>query len=292
LLSLKTFLRQPLLHFVAIGALLFVVYDFLEPENTRVDDSVIQVNRENLLNYMQYQATAFEPELFAARFDEMNAEQKQALIDNYVREETLYREALSMELDKGDYIIRQRLIQKLDFLLEESVSQSLVPSEQDMESYYEMNKADYQIDAVYTFTHIFFSKEKRGVEEANREAEALLPTLNADQSGFNDASAYGDRYPFFQNYVERTRDYVRSNFNEAFVAVLDRTEPSTSQWFGPVTSPYGSHLVLLTTKQAPRLPELSEIPQRVLDDYRFEMIIKGRRDAEDNLMTRYQVDVE
>lgn len=290
LTPLKSLIRQPLAHFVALGGLLFFVYNFTGSDQQIDDDKIIKVNTQVLLEFMQYRAKAFDVELFTSRLMQMSDEDRQVLTADYVKEEALYREAIVMGLDNGDYIIRQRLIEKLDYLLEDAAAQSLDTSEQVLENYYQNHQTDYQLDAIYTFTHIYFSKEQHGEGEAFTLADELLLKLNEEQINFSGASAYGDRYPFFQAYVERSRDYVRSNFNEEFVATLDELNISDTRWQGPFASPYGAHLLLLTDKQESRQQAMAEVQARVLEDYRFQMIVEGRQEAESNLVLRYQVD--
>src|SRR5690606_22944255 len=118
-------------------------------------DNKILVDRAALLDYMQYQAQAFEPEIFESRFAAMSEAEVTALVDAYVREEVLYREGVRMGLDQADYDIRRRIVQKVEFLLENLVGEDLVPSDAELQAFYETRIADYQVDAVYTFTHIF-----------------------------------------------------------------------------------------------------------------------------------------
>src|SRR5690606_15059644 len=123
-MSVTTLLRQPLLHFLALGVLLFALYDWRVGDAPESDASArhIVVTREALLDFIQYRARAFDDAAAVAQLDSMSAEQREALIDEYVREEALYREALALGMEQGDYIIRQRLVQKVEFLLENLAS--------------------------------------------------------------------------------------------------------------------------------------------------------------------------
>jgi hypothetical protein len=117
----------------------------------------------------------------------------------------------------------------------------------------------------------------------------LLNSANISDIAFNDASQYGDRYPFLQNYVERTRDFVVNNFTEDFVARLDTLAPSDQDWAGPFESRYGFHLVMLRSKTDPYIPAFEEIRERVLDDWRFESVLQNRREAEQQVIDAYEV---
>ena len=284
-------IKQPLLQFLVAGILIFAVYQWSAPAVPDIKnlEKVIPVDRLALLNFMQFRAQAFQPELFGEQLDAMSETDLEKLVDDFVREEALYREALALGMDQGDYIIRQRLVQKVEFLLENMVNQSLVPDDAVIASWFDERKSDYQIDAVYTFTHIFFDAGERGQEQAQQDALSLLNSVDIGEIAFNDASQYGDRYPFLQNYVERTRDFVVNNFTEDFVARLDVMAPSDQDWAGPFESRYGFHLVLLRSKTDPYIPALEEIRARVLDDWRFESVLQNRREAEQQVIDAYEV---
>lgn len=286
-------LKQPLLHFLAAGLLIFAVYQISDEAEleTAGDGMAIVVDRTALLNFMQYRAQAFRPDIFSEQLDAMSEVERERLVADFVREEALHREAMAMGMDQGDYIIRQRLVQKVEFLLENMVNQALVPDEEVITAWYNVHSDDYRVDAVYTFTHIFFDADERGPEQARQDAENLLGTPQLAAAGFNDASGFGDRYPFLQNYVERTRDFVVNNFTPAFVDALDAVEPSNANWYGPFESRYGWHLVMLRQRSEPYIPELDSIRARVTDDWRYEAVLESRREAEQQVIDQYDVRV-
>jgi len=291
---MMTFIRQPLFHFLLAGLLIFIAYGLTSPESADIGpaDKVIMVDRTALLNFMQFRAQAFQPALFSEQLDNMSAEEVEQLIAEYVREEALHREALVMGMDQGDYIIRQRLVQKVEFLLENMVNQDLVAESGEIEAFYATWREEYQIDAVYTFTHIFFDGEERGWDQAEADAISLLGSSQISSVAFNDASTYGDRYPFLQNYVERTQDFVINNFTDVFVEALDALPPSDNSWRGPYESRYGFHLVMLSERTEPTIPELEQIRDRVIDDWRYETVINTRREAEDQVVAGYEVRID
>ncbi len=285
-------LKQPLLHFLLVGALIFGAnYFYSDPTIVSQGDdaSVIVVDRNALLDFMQYRAKVFESETFNAQLDVMNAEEVQNLVDDYVRQEALYREALRMSMDQGDPVIRERLVQKVEFLLENLAVENMNPTDQQLEGFYETHKADYRLDSVYTFTHIFFDAQQGGMEDAKKRAQALLST--AAEISYGESAQYGDRYPFLQNYVERTRDFVSNNFSADFVTALDAMAIGEALWQGPVSSRYGYHLVMLMARSEPFIPSLTEIVERVVDDYRFEAQLRSRQDAGDKVVAEYDVQI-
>lgn len=284
--------KEPLVHFLLLGVALFVVFHVLN-SSTEADTGSrrIVVDRDAILNFMQYRSNAFEFDLFNRQLEELTPEQRRTLVDAYVQEEVLYREALAMGLDQGDYIIRQRLVQKLEFLIEGTAEAALSPTRAQLEDFYERYSADYLEPPVYTFTHVFFDAEQRGDEGAHEMAERTLEELNRQRVSFSGAARWGDRPLFFQNYVERTRDFVVSNLGEELTAGLDSLTPSDDRWAGPWPSPYGWHLVLLTEKRPGRLPSLDEIVDRVQEDYMRVELDRARHSSIDQLIGEYDVDV-
>ncbi|HEY0961666.1 MAG TPA: peptidylprolyl isomerase [Pseudomonadales bacterium] len=289
---LARMLRQPLLHFVALGALIFVAYALTtEPAAEQVGDADsrrIVVDRAALIDYLQYQAQTFEPETFTERYDAMSDAERAELVAAYVREEALYREGLRMNLDTADYDIRTRIVQKVEFLLEGLAAGDIEPTDSELEAFFEVRRADYAQDAVYSFTHIFFDGEA-DMPEARKRADALLAV--SENIAFDDAAQHGDRYPFLQNYVERTRAFVASNFSADFVTQLDTLAPA-ERWQGPLQSRYGWHVVMLRARSAASMPAFDAIRARVLDDYRRAMLARGREEAERRVIGEFDVALE
>ena len=153
-------LRDPLVHFLLIGGVLFAAYGLLGPDGN--DPQRITVSRDALVTFVQYRANAFQSDLFDKSLDELTSAELEALVDEYVREEALYREALAMGLDEGDYVIRQRVIQRLEFLLESGIDSGIDAEEigrAELEEFYTEFGDDYREPPVYTFAHVFFNAE-------------------------------------------------------------------------------------------------------------------------------------
>ena len=282
-------IREPLLHFLVFGGLVYAAFLALNTGALHPQaENTITVDRATLLNYMQYRAKAFEADYFSAQLDKMTPAERQSLIDDYVQEEALYKEANAMGLGTNDYVIRQRVIQSLKFLIQDASQNMEPPSPQELEAYYAANKGIYTEPANYTFTHVFFDSSRHGDAEAKKMAEALLPKLRAGVS-FDEAPQYGERFPFFTNYVERRRDFVVSHFGEAMIKQLDQLDPGHPQWRGPYQSPYGWHLVLLTKRTPPHLPDLADLKDRVTEDYQRDRKDAAEREAIARIVGHYKV---
>ncbi len=289
LMRFHALLREPLVLFLAAGAVLYATYaTFNRPALANATTHQITIDRKTLLEFMQYRSKAFEPSLFEKRFDSMAPDEREKLTKDYLEEEVLYREALSLGLDSGDYVIRQRMIQKMKFLIDEAMASKSEPAPSQLQTYYDQHKSDYAEPPVYTFTHVFFDKTQR--PNPHTDALAALRELNAKHAGFNDALSYGDRPLYFQNYVERTRDFVLEQFGEPMIAALDRETPSDTAWRGPFESPYGWHVVLLTKRDQGHVPPLEQVRGRVLEDFRVTQTEQNRSVTIARLIRQYRVE--
>ena len=286
---MKKILTEPLLHFMLIGAGLFVLYGFVAGEDAAYDEKVIVVDRDNLLTFVQFRARAFEPGAAAAYLDKLQGEDLERLIDDYVREEALHRQAMALGVDENDYVIKRRMIQSVEFITNGFVTAALDLEDDDVEAYFEANKDDYFISPFVTFTHVFYGKDERGADAALALAESKLAELNAAGVPFAEAPGHGERFPYFLNYVERDPEFVASHFGRGMSEELFALESHDAQWKGPFESPYGFHLVLLSKKVEGRFPDLEEISDRVRDDAEQAELDRMQDEAIRGIVNTYEV---
>ena len=286
-------LKDPLAHFLALGLGLFLLYAAVNPGGGTVDDPKrIVVDRGGLLTFIQYRTKTFQPKLAAARLDAMSGDKLKRLIDDYVREEALHREAKALGLGESDYVIKRRMVQKIDFITQGFADAVIKVSEDDLKAYYETNKDRYREQAFITFTHVFFGTERRSATEAKALAEAKLAELRSGAAAFSDAPKHGERFPYGVNYVERTRDHVERHFGKTMTDVLFAVEPEDGAWHGPLLSSYGVHLVMVVKKQDARLPALKEVRGRVEADLTSERKKQQSEKAIRAIVDSYRVDIE
>ncbi len=281
--------KDPLVHFLALGLGLFVLFDLVASDDAAYDSRVINVDRDSLLTFVQYRSRAFEPQAAAARLDNMSEDELDRLIADYVREEALHREAKALGVDKNDYIIKRRMIQSIEFITDGFVTAAVDVSDDVIAAHYEVNREDYYINPFVTFTHVFFDGERHSRDEALALATAKLEELNSHQVPFSDAPGHGDRFPFFLNYVERDPQFVASHFGVPMAEKIFRLESSDSTWHGPFESQYGMHLVLMTRKAEGRYPALAEIKAVVRDDAERDAFATLKDQAIQAIVDTYEV---
>ncbi len=267
--------KEPLIHFLLIGMVMFTVYEGINDDADTVNSREIVVTRDDLLTFVQYRAKAFEPERFNRMLDEMPADKLQTFIDDYVQEEALYREAKALKLDRNDYVARRRLIQQLEFITRGFVSVGTEITEPELQDYFQRHLETYYQPAEITFTHVFFNRERHGADKARTLAEQTLKNLNADKVPFHEGLGHGDRFFYHVNYVNKQADEIASHFGEEMQAALFDLTPNDQVWRGPFSSPYGEHLVMVTRLRPGYAPELAEVHDKVMQD-----ALRDRLDAD------------
>jgi parvulin-like peptidyl-prolyl isomerase len=216
-------------------------------------------------------------------------EEMQGLVDDYVREEVLYREAKAMGLDQDDIIVRRRMRQKFEFLSEDLAARSGPPNEQELEAYLRQYADKYREEPRLTFEHIFFNREKHG-KSAEADAKAVLARLTGKNGAAIDVEKLGDAFllPFRFEKVsaEETTRLFGENFGKQLVSV------ETGNWAGPLESNYGLHLVRVDEHLPGAAPQLANVREAVFRDLLSERR-KQELDAQyAKLRARYMIVVE
>lgn len=283
---LKTFLKQPLVHFLLLGGLLFFVYGWLNDSGTTGQSNRIVIDQDRLLEFLQFRNGAFNREAAQQYLLALDDTAYQRLLGDLIREEVLYREALKAGMDSNDYVIKRRLVQKMEYLArgfgvdEESLSDA------ELQAYLEAHLDRYRRLPRITFTHVFLSADRSDTEQ---RAADLLEQLNTEQVSSTEGLAYGDRFLYHSNYADRDLNYIASQFGPGFVDALAALQADPDHWQGPIASEYGLHLVMIASKQAGGVPDLTEVRDLVLRDAMQDKLQEQTDAAISNLVDSYQV---
>jgi len=283
------FWREPLLHFVIVSGFLYGLYNMVSSDDENGGDT-ITVSQPQLLNYLQYRAKAFRPDFFNNVLNEMPEDEYVALVRDFIDEEILYRQAQSYGLERGDDVIRQRLIQKARFLLDSEVVET-EPEKEMLLEHFQQHANRYSDPERVTFTHVFFDRKIHG-KDAELLAREAVADFNKEQVDFVDAPAYGDRFPYLINYVDRTEEFVASHFDPAMAAELMKKEVSGAEWIGPFQSVHGWHAVLLVGKKPRQQPQFDEVAESVKEAFLEERRIKLRKDVLERLRSQYSIKLD
>jgi len=271
-------LREPLLHFLVLGAVIFVFHSFLTRHKSEKPGEIV-VTRGKLENL----AVGFTRTWQRPPTDE----ELQGLIRDYVREEAAYREALAMGLDRDDTIVRRRMRQKLEFV-SDGLAARAEPTDADLEAYLHAHAQDFRTDTTISFRQVYLNPQKHGTNLA-RDAERLLAEVR-DLGESADLNSIGDPFMLESRYDNLPLGEIRKMFGEEFAARVSGL--TTGQWEGPVHSGYGDHLVLLGKRTEGQLPTLADARKQVRGEWANAMRIEATDNFYQTLLKHYTVKIE
>jgi hypothetical protein len=251
-------LREPLVHFMFIGAVIYLLYGvFAEPLPEAVDQTIVVT-----AGGIEWMQAAWQKRWNRPPTDK----EMDGLIQQYIKETVLYREALTMGLNQHDQVIRRRLAQKLEFLAKDLVALT-PPTEEELQSYFDEHRKRYQEPVLYTFTQVFIDPDKRG-DTTLDDAAAIKANLVTQGDAVEDPGALGDDFMLQNYYPEKDVVEIQKLFGSGFAESL--AELSPGQWHGPVLSGYGVHLVYISSISEPPSPDYSAVRERVVQDWTTE----------------------
>lgn len=275
---MRRLLKEPLLHFLLLGAGLFLAYSLIGGRGGREPGRIVvtQGQIENL-------AMGFTRAWQRAP----TAEELEGLVRDRVREEVYYREALAMGLDKDDTVIRRRLRQKMEFVTEDIVAQAQ-PTDEELNAYLQAHPDAFRTQQVFTFSQVYLSPEKHGAQLAH-DAAQLLAQLN--RAGSNvDMAALGDALMLEHTFAAVPARDIAAQFGDKFAAKLGELEPG--KWQGPIESGYGVHLVLVGERVEGHVPALAEVRDAVLREWSNSRRLETNEKFYQELLRHYTVTIE
>jgi len=269
---MRPILREPLAHFLAIGALIFALYALVGDRNR--DPAAIVVGQGQI----DTMTALFERTWRRAP----TPEEVKTLIDGYVREEVLYREGVAMGLDRGDQLIRRRVAQKLEFLAE-SMNGVPEPSEAALQAYLDGHRERFASPVRVTFRQVYLGTT------ADAGTTRLLAQLN--KLGDSDTAGGMGRPTQLDARMDLAppTDVARA-FGGRFAQAL-AAMPAGS-WTGPIASDYGLHLVLVSERVGARTPLIGEVRELVKRDWLREELAAANEKYYEGLLARYAVRIE
>ena len=269
-------LKEPLFQFMLIGAVIFAVSEVAAGWK---DDGLRIISIDSDLEH-------YLENLYSAQFGARpETETLDHLINNYIREEVMYREALRLGLAEQDEIIRRRLIQKMEFLLTDSTDVS-EPDAASIRTFYELHADEFTIPARVSFRHLYFSDDNQDTITAEQRAGNALSSI---QSGrFQEAAALSDKFQLNDHYVELDQREARQLFGQSQL-IQGLFDAQVGRWSGPFQSGYGWHLILVEQRNENLLQPLDEVRDKVISAWRLENSTSQFESVLRDLMGRYQV---
>jgi hypothetical protein len=274
----KRIIRDPLFHFLLLGAAIFAIYGFAKRHSTDKPGQIVvtQSTIENLVTGFTrtWQRPPTEEEL-------------RGLIRDYIREEAAYREALAMGLDRDDMIVRRRLRQKLEFISDDLTSRT-EPTNDQLQSFLRAHPELFQREALFSFQQIYLNPQLHG-GDISRDASRLLEVLQRPNQQ-RDPAALGDPFLLPENFQGLSLADVKKTFGEQFASALSALP--MGQWRGPVNSSYGGHFIYLSQRTAAYLPVLADIRDQVRREWLNAKRIEGTDRFYEALLRHYTVKIE
>jgi parvulin-like peptidyl-prolyl isomerase len=272
-------LREPLLHFLVLGLLVFGGYRLMHDQPQAATDSGRRIEITN--DDLRQLAVVW----LAQGRQKPTSEQLRALVDQKATAEMLVREAIALGLDKDDEVIQRRLAQKMDFLLADIAALD-PPSNEELAAWFAAHEAEFTRPPRIRFRHLYFSFDKRGAG-ARAAAEASLQAVAGRSPAALGATDVADRFMFRDYYADVTPEHLAKEFGGGFANALFELRPG--DWRGPIESGYGWHLVWIDSREEPRVPTLEEIRPAVARAWQAEKYREVKERALEEIRSRYEV---
>ena len=205
--------------------------------------------------------------------------------DRYVRDEVLYREALARGLDRNDPVVKMSLVRKIT-MLGTAAAEAVEPTDAELKAYFDLRSERYRIPASFDLVQVCLSPDKQG-EQIDAVASQRLAHLREKEPPPDQLAELDDLLMLPSVAQDVSEDELARTFGTEFPSAVMSLE--VGKWEGPVESGYGLHLVKITHREESRIPEWTEVRDRLATDMQFE----GRLAAEDQfyaeILPRYQV---
>ena len=264
---MKRIIHEPLFQFLSIGALLFLVYGLNNAEESR-NEIVVDTNLINELVAKWELKRNRQPSL----------QELKGLVNQYIEQEVLYREALAMNLDHNDEIVKRRLAQKMEFI-SDALAETLQPTEEMLVTYYEEHKENYIKSPIYTMQQVYFSEEKRG--NVFEDAKSALKSENPEE--------LGDNISLSSQYTKESALKIARDYGSAFATALDSLP--IGEWTGPIYSGFGVHIIYIKEKKPAGYFTFNEVAEKVNVDYNYEESNNFRKELITSLLKNYTINI-
>ena len=274
---MKELFKKPAVHIVLLGVIVAAAILLAKGPPTADASRMVVVTGADLMQ----QRAAF----MRTWQREPTAEELRNSLEQHIRQEVLYREALARGYDRDDLVVRRAMQQKMEFL---AASQALdtPPSEEEVEAFFELRKERYRLPAVVSFAQIYVSTDTHGAE-AERVAMDLLRELRASEPPLEAVGGLGDPIMLDPIHISKREDEISGAFGTVFAEAAEVLP--VGSWEGPVSSGYGLHLVKILEREESRVPEWREVAPRVLNDMEFEAKAASKDQLYQEIAQNYEV---
>ena len=273
---LARIVREPMVHFLVIGAAIFVLSARFGGEQAAAPRDRIVVTEGRIQQLARiFTRTWQRPP---------TAQELRGLVDAHVKEEVYYREALKLGLDRDDTMIRRRLQQKMVFLAEPS-EDALAATDTELKAYLAAHQAEFRIEPKLAFEQIFINPQ-RSKQPVDERTEKLLTEVSAAPSD-TDLRGLGDTTLLPHAMRLAPVSVIDRNFGKDFGEQLVQLPPNV--WSGPIRSAYGVHLVRVTERREGHDPPLADVRAEVERKWRDAQRAAFRKAEYERLRSKYEI---
>ncbi|TEW56848.1 peptidyl-prolyl cis-trans isomerase [Psychromonas sp. RZ22] len=271
--ALRKVLKDPFSHFIIIGALLFALYPLVSSEDETPEQEIVisATDVVQMINNWNKRWNSAPSEVELTN-----------LIEQQIREEIFYREALALNLDKGDAVIRRRLADKMSYLVNDVV----VPpeaTELQLQQFMEQNPDKFMSPIRFTFDHYYFNPDLYDEQQMQTKVAAAQEAILKGVA-VNDDDFLGEKH--FQSFPAHQ---IARLFGRHFPNELE--ELTLNEWSTPLVSGYGVHLVKVTQREQEELAKLADIRPYVLREWQARQQVLSNISVYEKLRAGYDIEI-
>ena len=274
-------LKEPLLLFLLLGGALFAFEALiLDRTDPGMDQQINMTTTE-----IGWLADTWE-----SRWQRPPTQNElRGLVDDYIRTEVLYRQALTMGLDRNDEVIRRRMVQKIEFMTEDLASQA-PPSDAQLRAYLQENPDLYVMPERRSFAHIYFNPDQRDRAATDAFIAETLAAIGETPASAVDLAEMGDRFMLPLKYDLVSESEAARQFGQNFAEAVFALEPGA--WRGPADSGYGLHLVYVSRILPGSEPGLDQVRAEVQRDYVGSVKLEAREAVYGKLVEDFEITID
>lgn len=277
---LSRLFTEPLIQFLIIGACIYGAYAFFGTPEEDFRDTRVHVDSARINGFISE---------WESRWNRQpTREEIEGLIQSYIKEDVLYRQAVAMGLNEDDPITRRRMAQKLEFLTSD-LAMMVQPAEGELEQYFNDNSEAYRAPDQMTFSQLFFDPDSRG-NKTLEDAEEALVKLQAAGAPTEESMQVGDGFMLQRDFVSVTPMEAARQMGSGFTEAVVQLEPGS--WHGPVLSGYGVHLVYVYSYEKAPPAVFEDVQAAVLENWQLEKREEFNAEFLENLKTRYEIVID
>ena len=256
--------REPLLHFILIGAVLFGVDHMIagraDDPHTIVLDAAVDAEAKQTFQ--------------TSRGREPNADELRALRQVWLDNEVLYREGVALGLNQGDTAIRERVIFKALSMIDANTKRPPM-DDKVLREWFEKNRGRYDQPARYDF------------QEAVLEGESSESAVRAFVSALNSGTA-PDVEAGLRVFTDRPHNNLVQSYGAEFAAAIEASP--VGEWRA-IQGKDGWRAMRLQSSKALQPANYEQLRGAVAQDWTDAVMSEQRSAAVSALTKKYTIKV-